>query len=397
MSLRMVLLKAAYIGCLALIMSRATLGDKLFDVTKYGASTGGSFDSNAKAFLDAWKALCAFNGPTTFLVPTGTYKVGPVSFKGPCSPGKNKVKFHGNLVAPSSLDSFKDKAWIEYDGLHEITVEGGGELDGQGAEAWSKKKRNSPISLRFINIISGRITNLKLKDGKGFHIAIHKSHNIVIKAISVTAPGDSPNTDGIHVSGSTRVQMRYITVGTGDDCISIGPGSYNVSIANVNCGPGHGISIGSLGKYQNEENVAHIRVKNCTISETTNGLRIKTWPGSPASEAFNITFEDINMKNVANPIIIDQDYCPNNQCNTNAPSKVKLHGIAFRRIRGTSSTPEAVTLNCSKDYPCKDVSLVDIVLKPQVSSVVQKVESMCSNVIGIAFGAQQPDPCVGKH
>ncbi|KAJ3683683.1 hypothetical protein LUZ60_013910 [Juncus effusus] len=191
--------------------------------------------------------------------------------------------------------------------------------------------------------------------------------------------------------------MRYITVGSGDDCISIGPGTYNVSIANVNCGPGHGISIGSLGKYQNEENVAHIRVKNCTIAGTTNGLRIETWPGSPASEAFNITFEDINMKNVSNPIIIDQDYFPNNQCNTNAPSKVKLHDIAFRRIRGTSSTPEAVTFKCSKAYPCKDVSLLDINLKPQFSSVVQKVESMCSNVIGIAFRAQQPDPCVGKH
>lgn len=77
-------------------------------------------------------------------------------------------------------------------------------------------------------------------------------------------------------------------------------------------------SIGSLGKYQDEDNVAHIKVKNCTVTGTTNGLRIKTWPGtSTTSEAFNITFENIKLDNVSRPIIIDQEYCPNSQCNSN--------------------------------------------------------------------------------
>lgn len=35
--------------------------------------------------------------------------------------------------------------------------------------------------------------------------------------------------------------MTCLPAGVGDDCISIGTGSYDVDIQNVSCGPGHGI------------------------------------------------------------------------------------------------------------------------------------------------------------
>ena len=103
-------------------------------------------------------------------------------------------------------------------------------------------------------------------------------------------------------------------IGTGDDCISIGDGTQDITVNQVTCGLGHGISVGSLGRYQNEEPVSGIRVTGATLSNTDNGVRIKTWPTSSSGVASNIHFEDVVMNNVANAVIIDQNYSPNSQC-----------------------------------------------------------------------------------
>lgn len=88
-------------------------------------------------------------------------------------------------------------------------------------------------------------------------------------------------------------------------------------------------SVGSLGKYPNEQDVNGLFVKNCTMNGTTNGIRIKTWADSPgASMATNMNFENIVMKHVRNPIIIDQAYCPFDSCSsevtTNNPVSLEL-------------------------------------------------------------------------
>jgi len=135
-----------------------------------------------------------------------------------------------------------------------------------------------------------------------------------LQSLKISAPYDSPNTDGIHLGNSENIEITNSVIGTGDDCISIGPGDKNISISKVFCGPGHGISVGSLGASANEGDVIGLSVKNCTLTNTTNGIRIKTWPNSPVSSASNFTFDDIVMKNVDNPLVIDQKYCPHNLC-----------------------------------------------------------------------------------
>lgn len=51
-----------------------------------------------------------------------------------------------------------------------------------------------------------------------------------------------------------------------------------------------------------------IHVTDCRLTGTTNGARIKTWAGSPPSQALSISFEGLTLENVKNPIIIDQKY-----------------------------------------------------------------------------------------
>ncbi|KAK6278554.1 hypothetical protein POUND7_018821 [Theobroma cacao] len=346
---------------------------KHFNVLDYGAKADGKTDSSIN-FIRAFKAACNYNGNAMMVIPDGNFLIGPVIFSGPCfNPSPLIIQANGMVKAQSDISYYAggadDTDWITLQSIDGLILTGHGTFHGQGAEVWKYnncgKKSNCvrlPATIDFINVSCATISNITLSNSKGFHLGLHGSNNINIHNLNITAPGDSPNTDGIHVSHSSNIKISSSTIGVGDDCVSIGPGSSNISISNVHCGPGHGISVGSLGKYKNEKDVVGINVRNCTIKGTQNGIRVKTWLGAPASSASNMTFEDVFMINVSNPIIIDQEYCPSNTCNTTQPSLVKLTDIFIRNVNGTYNTNSAVTLLCSTEVPCENVQLVNISL-----------------------------------
>lgn len=137
--------------------------------------------------------------------------------------------------------------------------------------------------------------------------------NITINQVQLIAPADSPNTDGIRLGASNNVNISRSIIATGDDCISMIDNTNNVLITYVSCGPGHGISVGSLGKALYEQ-VHDIQVLSCNISGTQNGLRVKTWAPSLPGMVSNVEFRNILMNEVQNPIIFDQNYCPDSSC-----------------------------------------------------------------------------------
>jgi len=218
---------------------------------------------------------------------------------------------------------------------------------------------------------------------------VNMCQNFKAYDLTITAPSDSPNTDGIHISSSDHVDVSHSVIGTGDDCISIGQGVTNLGVTKITCGPGHGISVGSLGKYDDEKDVSGVVVSNCTLRETTNGVRIKTYSGSPPSKASGIIFQDIIMDAVKNPIIVDQKY----GSHKSAASKVQISGVHYKNIVGTSTSDVAVSLLCSSQVPC-DVELVDIDLKFQGSSNKAKsASSSCLNAKVKTGGKLNPPAC----
>ena len=369
-------------------------GDQIFDVTEYGAIADGTTDNSA-AFLNAWNAACKIGGSATFLIPRGAFFLGPVSFRGPCTGNQSpRVEIRGTVSAPEDLRRIRAVGWIEFRSLVGLVVGGGGILDGKGAESWDTCHfcRNRPITLRLIKLRHSRVENLTLLNSKGFHMAIHLSNYTDVSHLKILAPGSSPNTDGCHVSGSTFVNITNILVGTGDDCISIGAGSSNISISGVYCSPGHGISIGSLGKYPKEKDVVGVRVRNCTISRALNGVRIKTWAGSRPSAAKDIVFEDIIMKNVSHPIVIDQEYCPSHGC-ADKPSLVQISDVLFKNIQGTTTKLQGAIFFCSKRVPCKNVRLENISLDYIRDGIRSGAASLCSNMLDTVFGDMKTNPC----
>lgn len=148
---------------------------------------------------------------------------------------------------------------------------------------------------------------------------------------------------------------------TGDDCISIQTGCSNIYIHDVDCGPGHGISIGGLGKDNTKACVSNIIVRDVTMHETTNGVRIKSWQGGSGSVK-QVMFSNIQVNEVANPIIIDQYYCDGGGCH-NQTSAVAVSNINYINIKGTY-TKEPVRFACSDSLPCTGISMSTIELKP---------------------------------
>nr|CAD1825370.1 unnamed protein product [Ananas comosus var. bracteatus] len=345
-----------------------------FNVLHFGARADGLTD-DSNAFMEAWKAACASSGTVRLHIPRGTYFVGPVKFTGPCvNVHSLTVYMKGYLKASTDLSKYvKGDDWIEIGWVDRLTLTGFGTFDGQGSVSWpynncptKKNCKVLPTSIKFV-----------------------AANNTVVRGI--TSVNNSPNTDGIHIERSSGVTIYSSVIGTGDDCISIGQGNSHVLLSGIKCGPGHGISVGSLGRYQNEGDVRGLVVRDCTLAGTTNGLRIKTWENSPGSSlATNMTFQNIVMKSVANPIIIDQTYCPYMSCSSKVPSRVKISDISFRSIRGTSTTPVAVTFRCSRGIPCQNINLHDVHLR-YVGR--EPATAQCLNIKARYSGMQIPPPC----
>ncbi|XP_021906582.1 probable polygalacturonase At3g15720 [Carica papaya] len=274
------------------------------------------------------------------VVPAGrTFLLKPVDFQGPCKPPSINVQIEGNIVAPRNPGEWEGRDvqhWLEFSDVNGLLLSGSGVIDGQGSHWWLNPQRTRPIALAIKSCNNVEIRGLKNVNSASSHMHIGGCNGVIISDTHISAPGSSPNTDGIDIGFSTHVYIANSLIQTGDDCIAIGDGSSFITISGITCGPGHGISIGSLGVNGENDKVEEVHVCNCTLQGTSNGARIKTWQGG-SGYARKISFEDIQMDGVANPILIDQYYCPNQP----VPCKNQPHLTLPHPLLLPASTPMA--------------------------------------------------------
>ncbi|KAL3631801.1 hypothetical protein CASFOL_024785 [Castilleja foliolosa] len=360
------------------------------DVTHFGAVGDGKTD-DSNAFKLAWEAACreVHSDSAKVTVPFGkTFLLSPISFQGPCNSSSLTFEILGTIVAPPK-EEWKIKTvleWLMFQGVDRLRVIGNGQgiIDGQGATWWDDVNSARPTALLFSSCNHLEISGLKHINSQKFHLSMKKCDNANISKLQMIAPSTSPNTDGIDVGDSTNVTITNCIMETGDDCIAIKPGSSNINISDIACGPGHGISIGSLEKNNQVEGIS---VSNCTFNGTQNGIRIKTYQGG-SGFARNIKFTQINFKDTYNPVVIDQFYCPHSTCPIQT-SAVKVSNVTFQGLRGTTPSKDtSVNLRCSDTVPCTNILLDDLHILS--NDTQEKTMSSCNNAYGVATNAFSP-------
>uniref|UniRef100_A0ACD6A8J3 Uncharacterized protein n=2 Tax=Avena sativa TaxID=4498 RepID=A0ACD6A8J3_AVESA len=372
--------------------------DGTYDISKLGAKDDGKTDCT-KEVEEAWASACGGTGKQTIVIPKGDFLTGPINMTGPCKADEITINLEGNLLSSNDLAKYKAN-WIEIMRVKKLTITGKGTLDGQGKAVWGEnscaKNYNCkilPNSLVLDFCDDALIEGITILNSKFFHLNIYECHGVTVKDVHVTAPGDSPNTDGIHMGDSSKVTIIDTKIAVGDDCISIGPGSTDVNISGVTCGPGHGISVGSLGRYKDEKDVTGIHVKDCVFKGSSNGVRIKSYEDAKSPlTASKLSYENIEMDDVGYPIIIDQKYCPNKICTSKGDSaRVTVKDVSFKNITGTCNLPEAVSLLCSDKKPCEGVSMTDI--KIEYTGKNNKTMAVCTNAKVTSKGVDKANTC----
>ncbi|KAM5558860.1 putative polygalacturonase [Rosa sericea] len=314
----------------------------------------------------------------------------------------------GKIVAPKTPQEWKEcekESWLLFSEVNNLIIDGNetGVINGNGLPWWTevnkskveKSKCDRPKALRFFNCNDLQLSGLTHVDSPKGHISILNCTNVIVSNLHIIAPDDSENTDGIDINMSRHVDIHDCIIGTGDDCIAIKGGSVLVNVTNIACGPGHGISVGSIGEEGAYETVAEVYVRNCTFNGTMNGARIKTWPGG-SGYAKNISYEKITLIGVQNPIIIDQNYCNGKRdCgDIKSNSAVEVSNVTFNDFRGTLVDDHAITFDCSKtadgSLACLNINMKQI----NITSIdpEKEISVLCKNVNGTT-----EDTCPSVH
>ncbi|KAL1565634.1 galacturonan 1,4-alpha-galacturonidase [Salvia divinorum] len=348
----------------------------VFNVLDFGAKGDGTTD-DTKAFKAAWAAACKVEASVFNVPPDHVFHVGPVSFSGPYCQHNIVFQLDGTIIAPKSSTPWGSGLlqWLQFTKLVGLTIKGSGTIDGNGAVWWQiasddddlvssslgKMPNIKPTALRLHGSLNVTVTGITIINSPQCHLKFDNCVGVSVYNFTAVSPGDSPNTDGIQLQNSKDVLIRSSNLSCGDDCVSIQTGCTNVYIHNVNCGPGHGISIGGLGKDNTKACVSNITVRDIVMHNTINGVLIKTCQGGSGSVR-NVHFSNIQVSEVQVPIVIDQYYCDKTSC-TNQTEAVALSGINYANIRGTY-TVKPVHFSCSDSTPCTEVTLSNIQLKP---------------------------------
>jgi polygalacturonase len=287
----------------------------LFNVVTYGAVADASTD-NTSAIQAAINAANSAGGGTVEIPAAAqSYLSGPLTL---ASNLTLQIDSGATLMMlPMGRYPSGGTNFITASNLSNVTINGGGTIDGQGQAWWTAFIANSSTvrpgtMIYFAHVTNANVSDLTLQNSPMIHQQYWSCTGVTIDHQTIFEPYSSssnisPNTDGMDIASANMV-ISNCNISTGDDVIAIGSSSHhatNITITACTFGTGHGLSIGS----HTSGGVDHIYVSHCTFTGTQYGLRLKSDRGS-GGLCDQVHYSDLTMTGIVYYPIFFTSYYP---------------------------------------------------------------------------------------
>jgi polygalacturonase len=273
-----------------------------------GVAASASSTDNAAA-INAYIAFCSSQGGGTVTIPAGTFLSSEITMQ-----SNVNLEIQAGAVLQ---DINPGSTLITTSGTtSNMEISGPGIINGAATTSASS---TNLVVLKKVSVL--QVTGVTIENAGHEHLVTENDSDVTINGITIADPGTLAansghylaNTDGIDFSGKNFL-IENSNISDGDDNIAAKPasiGTSNITITNNIIGAGHGISIGG----GTAAGVSNMLVSNTTFNGTTNGIRIKAQDaaggdagGGIVNPVNGVTYSNLTMTNVANPIVIDSFY-----------------------------------------------------------------------------------------
>ncbi|XP_057995665.1 probable polygalacturonase [Hevea brasiliensis] len=279
-------------------------------LTEFGG-VGDGKTLNTKAFQSAIANLSqhASDGGAQLIVPPGKWLTGSFNLTSHFTlflqegavllASQNEADFPIIDILPSygREQNFSDGRYASLIigmNLTDVVITGNnGTIDGQGAPWWEKYKKGlfkatRPFLIEILHTSQLQISNITLTNSPSWHVHPIYCSNVVIEGVTILAPVEVPNTDGINPDSCTNVRIEDVYIVSGDDCIAIKSGwdqygikygmpTQHLVIRRLTCISPDSATI-ALGSEMSG-GIQDVRAEDITAINTQSAVRIKTAPG----------------------------------------------------------------------------------------------------------------------
>jgi hypothetical protein len=331
-------------------VSNDDLGARVYNIRSYGAK--GDKTTLDTAAVQAAIDACTDDGGGMVLVPAGTFTIGTVELKsnvtlhiaasGTLLGSGDGKQYHAVDAIPLHGDTtLNDGNWALLFAVKakNVTIEGPGTIDGQGAQFHSAVRGTTPPSgiggnKRPYHVLvyqseNFSVRNISLLDCAYHSIRIIESQRIFLDSIYIHNRVNG-NNDGFHFISAEQVRLSNCTVKSGDDaCAMFGSCKY---ITVTNCYFSTRWSVFRFGGGH----AGNIAISNCVLKEVY-GCPMK-FQGDPGSVFENISFSDLVLDDVTGPISISVGKGQRRSSDAALPAvlpPVIVRNISFSNIQGT--------------------------------------------------------------